>query len=146
MATATAEMVRKATVRGCLSEMVLSLLISRARAPGRRRRVRSRWRTLTSISGTTGNADGDGVARACPLHSLRAGEIYPSLAATTTWRRRVEAGRGRIARLRSFTIPASPRETSGPDGPDVSYWRNMARSCEIFPRALEALSPPTTYI
>lgn len=40
----------------------------RARAPGRRRRVRSRWRTLTSISGTTGNADGGGVARACPLH------------------------------------------------------------------------------
>jgi len=39
---------------------------------------------------------------------------------------------------------ASSRRNIWPGRPEVSYWRNMARSREIFP--LEAFSPPATYI
>lgn len=124
--------------------------------PGWRRRVRPRWRTLTSISGTTGNPRGpaDGAAARAAVRFIPPHAHYlpfPPLAttATTMWWNRVEGCRGRsnsaslgTARTRSFQNGSQRNIWSR--RPDVSYWRNMAQSREIFP--LEALASGDVYL
>lgn len=134
---------------------------ARGAFPGRRRRVRPRWRTLTSISGTTGNPRGpaDGAAARTAVRSSippRAHYLPFPPARNDDGNHRVMESRRRlprpeqlgVSRHRSYTARSPFQNDSQrniwPGRPDVSYWRNMARGREIFP--LEALASGDVYL
>jgi len=94
-------------------------------------------------------------ARRCPFHPSRVRTIHPSHFS----RRRQppcdgiasKAAEAEVARRRSAPLvhARSPFQSGSqrniwPGRPDVSYWRNMARSREIFP--LEALASGDVYL
>lgn len=123
-------------------DFILLISHTRAHASGRSGRVRPRWRTLTSISGTTGNPQGPLSAAATAPRAIVRSVLF--LRARITYPSSLALG---VARLRSYALvrhPGGSQRNIWPGRPDVSYWRNMARSREIF--LLEALASGDVYL
>jgi len=154
-----ARMVHEAIVRGCLSTTILSYWFCARPRRGVEEcdRDEGPWHQYRAQQANPrGSADGDdGVA--APRMTVRSVSTHspgypPLVEAISTWRcasKTVEAESLLISLLLSLAIPAichfaSSRRNIWPGRPEVSYWRNMAQSCEIFP--LEVFSPPATYI
>jgi len=130
---------RRWLVRLPIGDGFIPIDFARARARPRRR-VRSRWRTLTSISGTTGNPRGRPSASSLRARKTPTPPSRLPRRETTTWRRRRHRRRRRRRPrpCRSAPLvhhPGVSERNIWPGRPDVSYWRNMAQSREIFPRS-----------
>lgn len=111
---------------------------------------------MTSISGTTGNPRGPAEgARGCPFHPFARALSTLPFAHVDGCHHVMESHRrlprSKVARRRSVPLvhARSPFQNGSqrniwPGRPDVSYWRNMARSREIF--LLEALASGDVYL